>query len=82
MAPRYRDPLTKDLFSWEPPKVALGYGPEVVGRGRLDNKIALLIAHALRDAREDEGVSRVEIAQRMSAYLWIIASAAKAAWRW
>lgn len=65
---RYRDPLTKDLFSWEPPKVALGYGPEVVGRGRLDNRIARVIAHALRDARED-GLSRAEIARRMGDFL-------------
>ncbi len=65
---RYRDPLTKDLFSWEPPKVAIGYGSEVIGRGRLDNKIARLIAQALRDARED-GLNRAEVARRMSAYL-------------
>ena len=65
---RYRDPLTKDLFSWEPPKVALGYGPEVVGRGRLDNRIARVIAHSLRDARED-GLSRAEIARRMGDFL-------------
>ncbi len=30
---RRRDPLTKDLFSWEPPKVALGYSEDVVGAG-------------------------------------------------
>ncbi|MGV1939493.1 hypothetical protein ACQZ5D_03390 [Agrobacterium sp. 22-211-1] len=65
---RRRDPLTKDLFSWEPPKVAVGYSEDVVGRGRLENKIARLIAHALRDARED-GVSREDIAQQISAFL-------------
>ena len=62
---RYRDPLTKDLFSWQPPKVTVGYGPEVTGRGPLDNRIARLIAQALRDARDD-GFSRAQIAKRMS----------------
>lgn len=65
---RYRDPLTKDLFAWQPPKVAVGYGPEVTGRGPLDNRIARLIAQALRDARDD-GFSRAQIAKRMSDYL-------------
>lgn len=65
---RYRDPLTKDLFAWQPPKIAVGYGAEVVGRGALDNKIARLIGHALRDARED-GLPRAEVARRMTAFL-------------
>lgn len=65
---RHRDPLTKDLFAWEPPKVALGYGPDVAGRGKLDNKIARIIAHSLREARE-AGQSRAEIAREISAYL-------------
>lgn len=65
---RYRDPLTKDLFAWQPPQIGLGYGAEVVGRGALDNKIARLISHALRDARED-GLARAEVARRMSAFL-------------
>lgn len=65
---RHRDPLTKDLFSWQPPKVGVGYSEDVIGRGRLDNKIARLIAQALRDAREDE-VSRAEVARRMSTFL-------------
>ena len=65
---RHRDPLTKDLFSWQPPKVAVGYSDDVIGRGRLDNKIARLISQALRDARED-GISRAEVARRMSAFL-------------
>ncbi|MBJ2154053.1 hypothetical protein JC607_24760, partial [Paracoccus sp. IB05] len=63
-----RDPLTKDLFSWEPPKVAVGYSAEVAGRGPLDNRIARIIGQALRDARDD-GNNRASIAQRMSAYL-------------
>lgn len=65
---RRRDPLTRDLFDWQPPKVAVGYGPEVAGRGRLDNKIARLVSHALRDAR-DEGLGRTEVAARMSEFL-------------
>lgn len=68
MSRRYRDPLTKDLFDWQPPKVAVGYGPEVAGRGRLDNRIARLIGQALRDARDD-GRSRAQIAKAMSEYL-------------
>ena len=65
---KHRDPLTKDLFSWEPPKVAVGYSAEVAGRGPLDNRIARIIGQALRDARDD-GKNRSLIAQRMSAYL-------------
>lgn len=66
---RRRDPLTKDLFSWEPPKVAVGYSADVIGRGKLDNKIARLISHALRDAREDQGLGRDTIAKKMTDYL-------------
>lgn len=66
---RHRDPLTKDLFTWEPPKVAIGYGEEVTGRGRLDTKIARLIAHALRDVRDDKGLSRDDVATQMSEFL-------------
>ena len=65
---KHRDPLTKDLFSWEPPKVAVGYSAEVAGRGPLDNRIARIIGQALRDAR-DEGSGRAEIARKMSGYL-------------
>ncbi len=53
MSRRYRDPLTKDLFEWQPPQVAVGYSADVTGRGRLDNKIARLIGQALRDARDE-----------------------------
>ncbi|MCX2697047.1 hypothetical protein [Ochrobactrum chromiisoli] len=66
---RRRDPLTKDLFSWEPPKVAVGYSADVIGRGRLDSKIARLVSHALRDVREERGLSREIIAQKMSEFL-------------
>ncbi len=65
---RRRDPLTKDLFAWEPPQVAVGYSADVIGRGRLENKIARLIAHALRDARED-GLTRDRVAEDMGAFL-------------
>lgn len=65
---RYRDPLTKDLFEWQPPKVAVGYGDEVTGRGRLDSRIARLIGQALREARDDDR-SRAAVATGMSAYL-------------
>jgi hypothetical protein len=65
---RHRDPLTKDLFAWEPPKVAVGYGPEVTGRGPLDNRIARIISQALRDARDD-GLTRAEVCKAMAAYL-------------
>lgn len=65
---RHRDPLTKDLFAWEPPRVAVGYSAEVTGRGPLDNRIARIIGQALRDARDD-GLTRAEIAKSMAAYL-------------
>ncbi|GLS86652.1 hypothetical protein GCM10010873_16260 [Cypionkella aquatica] len=66
---RHRDPLTKDLFSWQPPKVAVGYGPDVAGRGALENKIARLISRALRDARAEGRLDRADIAGRISLYL-------------
>ncbi|MFB2531002.1 hypothetical protein ACEYYA_02425 [Paracoccus sp. p3-h83] len=65
---RRRDPLTKDLFDWQPPAVSVGYSDEVTGRGRLDNKISRLIGQALRDARDD-GLTRVAVARAMSEYL-------------
>lgn len=63
-----RDPLTPDLFSWKPPKIGVGYSDEVTGRGALDNRIARMIGHALRDARDD-GLNRAEVARRMSGFL-------------
>lgn len=65
---RYRDPLTEDLFDWEP-KVSIGYQPEVMGRGAMDNKIARLIGRAMRDARHARGMDRDQLAVRMSQYL-------------
>lgn len=63
-----RDPITKDLFEWTPPQVAIRYEEGVTGRGPLDNRISRLIARALRDAR-DEGLQRSEIANAMSKFL-------------
>lgn len=70
-----RDPLTKDLFAWTPPKVAISYEEGVTGRGALDSRISRLLSRALRDAR-DEGLDRGEIARRMSTYLGRTVSAA------
>jgi len=64
-----RDPLTGDLFSWEPPKVTAGYSDDVAGRGELGNQISRLVGRALRDACDDSRVSRDDIARRMSAHL-------------
>lgn len=63
-----RDPLTKDLFEYQPPKVAVRYDEGVTGRGSLDNQISRLISRALRDARDD-GHTRADIATSMSRYL-------------
>ncbi|MCV9907165.1 hypothetical protein OIV19_05970 [Brucella sp. HL-2] len=63
-----RDPLTKDLFEWTPPQVAIRYEEGVTGRGSLDNQIARLVSRALRDARDDNK-GRTEIAAQMSKYL-------------
>ncbi len=58
------DRATSDLFSWEPPPVAVGYSEEVSGRGELQNRIARLISRALRDARDD-GKPRGQVAQEL-----------------
>lgn len=60
---------TADLFSWQPPQVAVGYSDEVAGKGELQNKIARLVSRALRDARDDRGLTRAEIAMRISGQL-------------
>lgn len=65
---RRRDTITPDLFAWEPPKVAVGYGDEVTGRGALDNRICRAISRALKDAK-DGGLSRADVARRMADYL-------------
>jgi len=62
---RRRDPFTQDLFTWQPPKVAVSLGEDSAGRGALDNQIARVVSRALREAKED-GTSRAEIARRIS----------------
>lgn len=66
---RRKDPFTPDLFSWQPPDIAAGYEDDVAGRGALDSKIARLVSRALRDAKDDEGKTRSEIVEEMSAFL-------------
>lgn len=66
---RRRDTMTGDLFQWQPPQVAVGYGADVAGRGDLDSKISRLVGRALRDCRDEGQGSRAAIAQRMSAHL-------------
>lgn len=58
-----RDDRTMDLLKdWEPPQVAAGYEPRVAGRGSIHNQIARLISQALRDAADECGVSRSDVA--------------------
>lgn len=64
-----RDTITADLFAWEPPTVAVGYAGDVAGKGPLDSKIARLLARALRDAKDENGLSRAEIVIRLSSEL-------------
>ena len=63
-----RDPLTRDLFEWTPPQVAIRYEEGVTGRGSRGNQISSLVARALRDAR-DENKGRSEIAASMTRFL-------------
>jgi hypothetical protein len=65
MIKRRDDRSTLDLFDWEPPAVAAGYGPEVDGRGDLSSRISRQVAQALRDAT-DGGMARAEIAAQIS----------------
>ncbi len=66
MAKRSKDKLTDDLFSWEPPEVAVGYPAEVTGNGPLANKIARSVSRALDEARAEHGRGRKTIAGMMS----------------
>ena len=68
MAPR-PDLNTQDLFDWQPPQVAVGYDEDVAGRGPLDLKIARLLSRALRDVKDETGLSRGEIATKIGAVL-------------
>lgn len=65
MIKRLGDRHTLDLFDWEPPAIAAGYGPEVAGRGGLSNQISRLVAQALRDAA-DAGLTRTDIAAALT----------------
>ncbi len=64
MIKRCHDRSTLDLFAWEPPAIAAGYGPEVTGRGALASRISRQVAQALRDAA-DGGTPRAEIAAKI-----------------
>lgn len=66
---RARDDRTLDLLAWEPTPVVAAYADDVAGRGPLENKIARLVSRALRDAKDDHGLSRDAVAAGMSAYL-------------
>ncbi len=44
-----KDDLTMDLLKWEPPKVAVAVEQAVSGHGQLQNRIARLVGHALRN---------------------------------
>lgn len=64
-----RDTQTGDLLSWTPAPVAVGYAPDVAGRGALGNQVARLVSRALRDARDDRNLSRSAVAEAMAEYL-------------
>ncbi|MBN9333265.1 hypothetical protein [Devosia sp.] len=61
-----RDDRTMDLLAWAPPQVAAGYEPRVAGRGSMANQIARLVGQALRDATDECGVTRSQVAAAMS----------------
>lgn len=65
---RQPDPRSQDILDWTTPQVGIGYSADVIGRGGLDNKIARVIAQALRDAR-DADLDRARVARDMSVYL-------------
>ena len=66
---RARDSQTLDLLAWQPAPVVAAYADDVAGKGALENKIARLVSRALRDAKDDHGLSRDAVAATMSAYL-------------
>ena len=51
---------------WALPEVTVGYADDVAGRGPIQNRIARLVSRALRDARDDRGMSRADVARRMT----------------
>ena len=54
-----------DLLDWQPPEPVVAFAPEQVRAASVAASIARAVAATLRDA----GVSRDEVAQRMSSYL-------------
>jgi len=64
-----RDNRTADLLAWEPPQVAVGYGADVAGRGSLESQISRLLSRALRDAKDEKGLTRTIVTGLMSADL-------------
>lgn len=54
------DSLTRDLLSWEPPKVAAGFEEGAVRGSRIASQICQVVKLAL------EGQDRAEVAERMS----------------
>jgi hypothetical protein len=74
---RRRDTRTLDLLAWEPASVVAAYADDVAGKGALDNRIARLVSRALRDAKDDHGLSRDQVAELMSGYLQREISAAQ-----
>lgn len=67
--PLPRDPHVRDLAAWKAEPVTVGYGDDVAGRGSLNNRIARLVSRALRDTKDDGGLTRNEVAKRMAVYL-------------
>ena len=65
---RRPDPHTRDLFA-VPDPVAVGFGYEVTGRGSVASQIAKVVSRTLGDARDEEGLSRKQIAKLISARL-------------
>lgn len=63
-----RIPAQPDLLDWQPPAVLAAYRPERVRGATLAARIARAISETLADA-DRRGMSREEIASRMSAYL-------------
>lgn len=64
-----RDHGTLDLLSWEAPEIAANYAPDVAGKGPIENRIARVVSRALRDAKDEKGLKREDVAETMSAWL-------------
>ncbi|TFF20510.1 hypothetical protein E3C22_16505 [Jiella endophytica] len=62
---RRRDPHTRDLFA-SPEPVSVGFDPEVIGRGSLASQIARVVSRTTQDAREELGITRRQLAERLT----------------